>query len=226
MPKIIFENENYFVIEKPSGLVVHPGSNNTKFTLANILIGKTDQLSMKDTIRPGIIHRLDKNTSGLLIIAKNDVFHNYMAKQFEEGKVKKLYRLITDGKYKNSKGIIKVPIGRDPFNRKKMSPQMQNSKMAISKFRVIESFPKNEYVEYSIMTGRTHQIRVHSKFLNAPVLNDPEYGNKVFDPGYGQFLHSIELSFIDIDGKEVTYKSDIPKEFKEKLKELRDVKHS
>ena len=226
MPEIIFENENYFVINKPSGLVVHPGSNNTEFTLANILISKRDELSMLNTIRPGIVHRLDKNTSGLLVIAKNDKFHNYIAKQFENGEVEKKYRLITNGKYKNSNGIIKVPIGRDPANRKLMKAQIDNSKMAISKFQVIESFKNNEYVEFNILTGRTHQIRVHSKFLDAPVLNDPEYGSNTFDPEFGQFLHSTELTFINLSGEKVTYKSNLPKEFKEKLKELRDDKHS
>lgn len=221
MPDIIGETDDYIIINKPSGLVVHPGNGNPDKTLVNILLAKGYDLSMKSTMRPGIVHRIDKNTSGLLIIAKNDKFHNYISEQFASGAVEKVYELITDGKYKTGKGIIEVPIGRDPHNRKLMKATLENSKEAKSIFIVKESFKDNEYVEFKILTGRTHQIRVHSKFVGAPVLNDPEYGKKVFDPEFGQYLHAKTISFIDMDGNNVTFTSDLPEQMEEKLKELR-----
>ncbi len=224
MPEVVFDNESYLIINKPSGLVVHPGTGNWDNTLVNILVAKGYDLSMKETMRPGIVHRIDKNTSGLLIIAKTDEFHHYITKQFAEGKVTKIYELITDGKYKNAKGIIDVPIGRDQNNRKLMKATLENSKQAKSIFNVLESFKDNEYVEFKILTGRTHQIRVHSKFVGAPVLNDPEYGKKVFDPEFGQFLHAKKISFIDVDGTEKTFEAEMPKHMLEKLNELRALK--
>lgn len=224
MPEVVFDNESYMIINKPSGMVVHPGSGNPDKTLVNILVANNIDLSMKETNRPGIVHRIDKNTSGLLIIAKNDKFHNYISSQFQDGKVEKVYELITDGKYKNRKGIIEVPIGRDQNNRKLMKATLENSKPAKSIFNVIESFKNNEYVEFRILTGRTHQIRVHSKFVGAPVLNDPEYGKKVFDADFGQHLHAKKLSFIDMDGTEKTFESRLPDEMEAKLKELRQSK--
>ncbi len=221
MPQIVSETDDYLIINKPSGLVVHPGNGNPDKTLVNILLAKGYDLSMKTTMRPGIVHRIDKNTSGLLIIAKNDKFHNYISEQFANGTVEKVYELITDGKYKTGKGIIEVPIGRDPHNRKLMKATLENSKEAKSIFIVKESFKDNEYVEFKILTGRTHQIRVHSRFVGAPVLNDPEYGKKVFDPEYGQYLHAKTISFVDMDGKEVSFTSDLPEQMEAKLEELR-----
>ncbi len=224
MPEVVFDNESYLVINKPTGLVVHPGTGNWDNTLVNILVAKGYNLSMKETMRPGIVHRIDKNTSGLLIIAKTDEFHNYITDKFAKGEVTKVYELITDGKYKNAKGIIDVPIGRDQNNRKLMKATLENSKPAKSIFNVIESFKDNEYVEFKILTGRTHQIRVHSKFVGAPVLNDPEYGRKVFDPEFGQFLHAKKISFIDMDGIERNFEVELPKQMVDKLNELRALK--
>ncbi len=224
MPEVVFDNESYLVINKPSGLVVHPGTGNWDKTLVNILVAKGYELSMKETMRPGIVHRIDKNTSGLLIVAKTDEFHHFITKQFAEGKVTKVYELITDGKYKNAKGIIEVPIGRDQNNRKLMKATLENSKPAKSVFNVIESFKDNEYVEFNILTGRTHQIRVHSRFVGAPVLNDPEYGRKVFDPEFGQFLHAKKLSFVDMNGEEKVFEAKLPPKMEEKLNELRALK--
>ncbi len=224
MPEVVFDNESYLVINKPTGLVVHPGTGNWDNTLVNILVAKKYNLSMKETMRPGIVHRIDKNTSGLLIIAKTDEFHHYITKQFAEGKVTKIYELITDGKYKKPRGIVDVPIGRDQNNRKIMKATLENSKPAKSIFNVLESFKDNEYVEFKILTGRTHQIRVHSKFVGAPVLNDPEYGKKTFDQDFGQFLHAKKISFIDMDGNEKTFEVELPIQMQEKLQELRALK--
>lgn len=224
MPEILFECDDYLVINKPSGLMVHPGTGNTEKTLVNILIAHKIPLSKATTNRPGIVHRIDKNTSGVLLIAKNDKFHDYISEKFSNKEVEKTYILITDGKYKSAKGIIEVPIGRDSNNRKIMKATLINSKKAKSIFKVKESFPSNEYVEFKILTGRTHQIRVHSKFIGAPILNDPEYSKKVFDLKFGQYLHANELSFLDIEGNIKNFKAEPPIQIIQKLKELRDLK--
>ncbi len=224
MPEIIYECDDYLIINKYSGLVVHPGFGNEDKTLVNILLANNIPLSHLGTNRPGIVHRIDKNTSGVMIIAKNDNFHNFISEKFENGEIEKKYVLISENKYKNSKGIIEVPIGRDSKNRKLMKGQLENSKFAKSIFRVLESFKENEYVEFQILTGRTHQIRVHSKFIGSPVLNDIEYGKKIIDKEFGQFLHANEISFIDKKGKKVKYKADLPKKFNDKLVRLRSIK--
>ena len=224
MPKIIFECEDYLIIDKYSGLVVHPGFGNIDKTLVNILLGHKIPLSFLGTNRPGIVHRLDKNTSGVMIIAKNDSFHKLISEQFENGTVEKRYVLISENKYKDTKGIIEAPIGRDQNNRKLMKAQLENSKFAKSMFTVIEAFKENDYVEFKIFTGRTHQIRVHSKFIGSPVLNDPEYGKKPFDISFGQFLHAKEISFLNTNGEKVTYESLPPSKFNDKLEQLRGNK--
>ena len=221
MPEIIFENDDYMIINKPTGLVVHPGIGNIDKTLVNILIAQKMRLSFPETNRPGIVHRLDKNTSGLMIIAKNNEFHTYVSELFTNSKVNKKYHLLSDGKYKSSKGIIDAPIGRDPHNRKLMKVQLKNSRNAKSIFRVLESFKNNEYVEFRILTGRTHQIRVHSKFIGSTILNDPQYGKNIFNLEFGQFLHATELGFTTKEGMEVKYTVKPPKIFIDKLNELR-----
>ncbi len=224
MPEVIFENEDYLIINKPSGLVVHPGIGNTEKTLVNILLAKNIKLSNASTMRPGIVHRLDKNTSGIMIIAKNDQFHSYITDRFANKEIDKKYHLLSEGKYRTAKGIIDVPIGRDSNNRKLMKAQLENSKPAKSVFRVIESFKNNEYVEFKIYSGRTHQIRVHSKFIGSPILNDPEYGRNIFDSEFGQFLHAVKISFKNNKGEEVTYTAKLPGKFEQKLEELRILK--
>ena len=224
MPKIIFECDDYLIINKPSGLTVHPGIGNQDKTLVNILIHNKIDLSYLDTNRPGIVHRIDKNTSGVMIISKNNKFHNFISEQFQKGEVEKIYILISENKYKDQKGIIEVPIGRNHKNRKLMKGQLENSKYAKSIYRVMESFKNNEYVEFKILTGRTHQIRVHSKFIGSPVLNDIEYGKNIFDYSFGQFLHAEKISFYDFDGNKVKYESIPPEKFNVKLKELREQK--
>lgn len=224
MPEIIFECDDYMIINKPNGLVVHPGIGNIENTLVNILLAQDFPLSKKSSSRPGIVHRIDKRTTGLMIIAKTDKFHDFVAEKFADGGIEKKYELITDGKYKTGKGIIEAPIGRDKNNRKLMKATLHNSKPAKSIFRVIDSFKDNEYVEFMIMTGRTHQIRVHSKFIGAPILNDPEYGKNTFDPEFGQYLHAKELSFNDMDGVRKIFKVKPPQEMISKLEELKGIR--
>lgn len=224
MPKIIYSCDDYLIIDKPSGLVVHPGVGNIDNTLVNILISQDIPLSKIESNRPGIVHRIDKNTSGLLIIAKTNKFHDFILKTFSNGKIEKIYELITDGKYKTSKGIIDAPIGRNPYNRKLMMTTLKNSKPAKSIFFIKESFKYNEYVEFKILTGRTHQIRVHSKFMGAEIFNDPEYGKKVHNLEFGQYLHAKKISFTDMNGNVKIFHSELPKQMIEMLKELRALK--
>ncbi len=212
MLDVVFENENYLIINKPSGLVVHPGNGNKEKTLVNILIAKGINLSKKYTNRPGIVHRLDKNTSGLMLIAKNDQFHDYFQNELELRRVSKKYIGIISKELKIKKGIIDLPIGRDKNNRKLMSVTKDNSRHAITKYSLIGKENGFDLVEFDLITGRTHQIRVHMKYLNSPLLNDLEYGKKyssLDNLREGQYLHSKQIEFKDIDGKEVSYESNI-----------------
>lgn len=217
----IEETDDYLIINKPSGLSVHPGAGNTDKTLVNILLEEVKTLSSADS-RPGIIHRLDKNTSGVMVIAKNDKFHAHLSKQFEERHVEKVYVAITVGNNINQKGMIDAPIGRNTKNRKLMEVTSKNSKEALTIFKVIERFNNYDLVEFRILTGRTHQIRVHSSYINYPILGDPEYGKQI--DNNGQYLHSKFISFLDLNGNEVNYEAPIPNYFQEKINEIKTKK--
>ncbi len=207
---IIFENNNYIIIDKPDNLVVHPGVNNNKNTLVNILISKNKELSKIDTDRPGIVHRLDKNTTGIILIAKNEKFHQYIQKQFENRKVKKIYLGVVKGEMKYKSGEINAPIGRDEKNRKLFKVKLNNSKDSITKFKVLDNINGNDLLEFELITGRTHQIRVHMKYLGNPLLNDLDYGTKIKGCyRKGQLLHSHKLEFLDLENKLVSYVSEI-----------------
>ncbi len=208
---IVSETNDYLVINKPSGLVVHPGNGNEEKTLVNILLAKKINLSKVHTNRPGIVHRLDKNTSGLMVIAKNDQFHDYFQSELESRKVIKKYIGVVSKELKIKKGIVELPIGRDKNNRKLMTVTRDNSKPAITKYIVIEKIGDFELVEFDLITGRTHQIRVHMKYLNSPLLNDLEYGKKYKESNLreGQYLHSRFISFKEINGNQVTFTKEI-----------------
>ncbi len=222
---IIKETEDYMIINKPSGLSVHPGSGNKSKTLLNILVYMKKELSDHDETRPGIVHRIDKNTSGLLIISKNNEFHRYIQKQFEERSVDKDYIALVNGNLQNTRGMIDAPIGRDKNNRLLMTVTSDNSKKALTIFEVVERFKAVDLVNFKILTGRTHQIRVHSKYIGNPIVNDPEYSTTLDEySGFGQFLHAERISFIDMQGNEVEYKAKPPKEFDELLNKLRKEK--
>jgi 23S rRNA pseudouridine1911/1915/1917 synthase len=174
---IMYEDDSILVLNKPSGLVVHPGAGNYTGTLVNALLYHCKDLSgIGGTLRPGIVHRLDKDTSGVMIVAKNDQAHNSLAKQFAGHTVKKIYHAFVWGNVKSDEGTIDLHIGRHPYHRKKMSPLAKKGKKAVTHYSVMKRFRSITYLELSLETGRTHQIRVHLAAINHPVLNDPVYG--------------------------------------------------
>lgn len=212
--EIVYEDDDLIVVNKPQGLVVHPCSSTKSGTLVNGLLKRIKNLSgINGVLRPGIVHRLDKNTSGLMIVAKNDFAHNALAKQIaEKEKFKRFYIALCEGHFKNGEGRIECYIDRDKKDRKKMAPS-DRGKYAITNYKVITSYEKYDLVEFSLETGRTHQIRVHCKMLNHPIVGDDVYGHseKGLD---GQLLHSYKLSFIHPrTEKEMTFKIGLPKYF-------------
>ena len=206
------------VIDKPSGLVVHPGAGNYDNTLVNGLIYYTTDLS-EDDIRPGRVHRLDKDTSGLMLVAKNNKTHELLSEMFKKHDVKRSYIALLDGVLPHEEVKVDAPIGRDKTNRKKMMIR-KDGKEAITHVKVLKRYKNNTLVELNLETGRTHQIRVHMKYIGYPIFNDPVY-NKEIIKGYGQFLHSYKISFNHpITNKKIEYQIDIPKTFKDYLDTL------
>ncbi|WP_018250248.1 RluA family pseudouridine synthase [Orenia marismortui] len=194
---IIYEDEDIIVINKQPDLVVHPAPGNEDGTLVNALLYHCNNLSgINGVIRPGIVHRLDKDTSGAIVVAKNDQSHLNLAEQFKERTTKKIYLTIVDGRLKYKKGKIDAAIGRDPKDRKKMAVTSKNSKKAISRFELLEKYEKHSLVKVKLETGRTHQIRLHMGYLGHPVIGDKLYGynhnNLTVDR---QMLHAHILGF-------------------------------
>lgn len=220
---IVYEDEDVLVVDKPSGLVVHPGSGNYNNTLANGLMYYTENLSdVNGSERPGIVHRIDKDTSGLLLVAKTNAAHQILAEDFKEKKVSRTYIALIDGEFPNRKAIIDAPIGRDVTNRKRMTVTATNSKSAVTHLTVLKRFVGYTLVELKLDTGRTHQIRVHMKYIGYPVHNDPVYSNKKCTE-FGQFLHSKELTFTHpITHKILSFSSPLPKEFQDFLNTLEE----
>jgi 23S rRNA pseudouridine1911/1915/1917 synthase len=193
---IIYENADLIILNKPGGMVVHPSAGHTTGTLVHaILAHAPDIKGVGGEIRPGIIHRLDKGTSGVLIVAKNDQAHRFLQKQFSERQVGKIYLALVDGSPPTPVGRVEAPVGRNPVHRKKMAvvPETKG-RMAISEYQVIEKFPEHELLRIKILTGRTHQIRVHMVFIGCPVAGDRIYGRKrPTIPLERQFLHASEI---------------------------------
>ncbi|QVK05687.1 RluA family pseudouridine synthase [Mycoplasma mycoides] len=221
---IIYQDDDLLVINKQNNITVHPSLNNTNNTIVNALLASDVELSsINGELRPGIVHRIDKQTTGLLIVAKNDKTHKLLSEMFKNHQIYKEYLAIVSGVIKPNKGLIDAPIGRNQTDRKKMSVTAKNSKQAITTFEVVERFLKNTLVKCQIQTGRTHQIRVHFNYINHPVLNDPVYGKKHQEfTDFGQYLHAYKLKFTHpITKKEIELISPLPKEFDDKIKELR-----
>ena len=195
---IVYEDDDLLVINKPSGMVVHPAVGNYSHTLVNALMYHCNNLSqVNGVIRPGIVHRIDADTSGLLLVAKNDIAHVDLAKQISEKSVKREYIALVDGVIKEDTATIDAPIGRDVKNRKKMCVTADNSKDAITNIRVIERYKNSTLITCSLLTGRTHQIRVHMNYIGHSVINDPVYGSKkLVDPLFGQMLHARKIGFV------------------------------
>lgn len=195
---IVYEDDDLLVVNKPSGMVVHPAVGNYSHTLVNALMYHCNNLSqVNGAIRPGIIHRIDADTSGLLLVAKNDMAHVDLAKQISEKSVKREYIALVDGVIKEDTATIDAPIGRDVKNRKKMCVTADNSKDAITNIKVIERYKNSTLITCSLLTGRTHQIRVHMNYIGHSVINDPVYGSKkLVDSLFGQMLHARKIGFV------------------------------
>ena len=213
---IIYEDEYLLVVNKPSGMVVHPAPGNYSGTLVNALMYHCNNLSkVNSEIRPGIVHRIDADTSGLLVIAKNDDVHNNLAEQIKNHTVVRKYIALVWGVINEDSATIDAPIGRDKNNRKKMCVTADNSKEAITHIKVLKRYNNATLIECKLETGRTHQIRVHMEYINHPVVNDPVYGNKkLLDHDFGQMLHAKTLGFIHpITNEYLEFNSNVPEEF-------------
>ena len=205
---IVYQDEDIIVINKPKGMVVHPASSYKKNdTLVNALLYSVDNLSsINGVVRPGIVHRLDKDTSGLIVVAKNDAAHKSLASQIEKKDARRIYLGLCDGNFKDDEGIINAPIARSKRDRKKMAVD-ENGRVAITEYKVLERFGKYTLVQFNLKTGRTHQIRVHSKFIHHPIVGDELYGTVPSDTLH---LHSATLQFKHpITSEVVTITSDI-----------------
>ncbi len=212
---IVYEDEYLLVINKKSGMVTHPAPGNYTGTLVNALLYKFDLEG--DPIRPGIVHRLDKDTSGLMVVAKNEKVHDLLASMIKDKKVERHYLALVEGVIPHETGTIDAPIGRDIYNRQKMAVTDVNGKDSITHFKVLKRYKDKTLVECVLETGRTHQIRVHMAYIKHPVVNDPLYNKKKAD-SFGQMLHSKSIKFTHpITGKEIYYEVEPPKEFMGKL---------
>lgn len=217
---IIYEDDDLLIINKESGMVVHPAPGHYTGTLVNALLYRYKNLA-GDKFRPGIVHRLDKDTSGLMIVAKTEEMLEKISLMISKKEVERKYLAIVDGLIKHDTGEIDAPIGRDRNNRQKMAVTDVNAKEAITHFKVLERFNNNTLLECILDTGRTHQIRVHLSYIGYPVSNDPLYGKGKCSE-FGQMLHSYSIKFKHPrTGKEVKYEVEPPKEFEEKLELLR-----
>ena len=211
---IVYENEDLLIINKESGMVVHPAPGNYENTLVNALLGKFELSS--DLLRPGIVHRLDKDTSGLMIVAKNDWAHEKLANMIKNKEVKRTYLALVTGVIPHETGTIDAPIGRDDREREKMKVTDVNSKDAITHFKVLKRYKKHTLIECNLETGRTHQIRVHLSYIGYPIVNDYVYGKELIDKDFGQLLHSKKIEFNNPrDNKHIEFTVDAPDRFYE-----------
>ena len=222
---IVYEDEYLLVVNKPSGMVVHPAVGNYSGTLVNGLMYHCNNnlSSVNGDVRPGIVHRIDKDTSGLLVVAKNDEVHNELAKQIAVKSVKREYVALVQGVILEDTATIDAPIGRDSNDRKKMGVTDINSKDAVTHLRVLERLDKATLILCKLETGRTHQIRVHLNYIDHPVVNDPIYGKrKMDDVTFGQMLHAKTLGFVHpITNKYLEFSVDVPDKFNEILNSYR-----
>ena len=222
---IVYEDEDVLVINKPKGLVVHPAAGHQEDTLVNgLLYAKGDSLSgINGILRPGIVHRIDKDTSGLLAIAKNDLAHTVLASQLKDHTMARTYEAIVCGSFKEDSGTVDAPIGRHPSDRKKMCVTARNSKNAVTHWEVVDRYPGYTHIRCKLETGRTHQIRVHMAHIGHPILGDTIYGHKKPELGQdSQVLHAGILCFAHPrDGHPVIVAADLPEYFKEVLEKLK-----
>lgn len=220
--EIVFEDSELIVVNKPKGMVVHPAAGNYDGTLVNALLyhcrGRLS--SINGVIRPGIVHRIDKQTSGLLIVAKTDNAHKFLAQQIKEHSFTREYNAVVCGSFKDGQGTIDAPIGRNKYDRKKMCVTDSNSKRAVTHYETIERFKGYSLVNFTLETGRTHQIRVHCAYSGHPILGDNVYG-KPYKGIDGQCLHAKKIGFIHPNGEYMEFDSPLPEYFLRILTELR-----
>lgn len=219
---VLYEDEDIIVINKARGMVVHPAAGVSSGTLVNALLYHCKDLSgINGVIRPGIVHRLDKDTSGVMVAAKNDAAHVDLAEQIRLKTAHRIYQALVLGTIAEEKGVIRAPIGRHPTERKKMAV-VPNGKEATTHFRVLERFSSYTFVECRLQTGRTHQIRVHMAYIGHPLLGDPKYGKKSPFAIEGQALHSAELMLTHPRTKErLRFAATMPADMEEILRTLR-----
>lgn len=222
---VVYEDDHLLVVDKPQGMVVHPAAGNLSGTLVNAVLFHCDGRlsSINGVIRPGIVHRIDKDTSGLLVIAKDNAAHEGLSLQFAEHSIDRFYLAVVHGKVKQEQGRIEKPIGRHPIDRKKMCVTDKNSRFAATNYEVLERFSQFTFVRMKLETGRTHQIRVHMASIGHPVAGDPVYGPaKGVRDLPGQCLHAAVLGFIHPITKEhLVFESPLPEYFSDFLKKLR-----
>lgn len=220
---IVFEDEELVVVNKPQGMVVHPSAGHPNGTMVNALLYHVKQLSgINDVIRPGIVHRIDKDTSGLLMVAKNDQAHIALAQQLKDKTSMRKYVALVHGEIPHEKGTIDAPIGRSKTNRK-MQAVIENGKDAVTHFQVLQRFKEYTLIECQLETGRTHQIRVHMRYIGYPLAGDPLYGPKKTLAGNGQFLHAKVLGFKHPTTNEwLIFEVPLPELFQKTLKNLEE----
>lgn len=221
---ILFEDSDVVVVNKPRGMVVHPAAGNYRGTLVNALLEHCRDLSgIGGVARPGIVHRLDKDTSGVMVVAKTDRAHLHLAKQIKDRTAARKYIAIVHGNPEAEQGLVDAPIGRHPVDRKKMAVTPGQGKEARTKFRVVERFGNYSVVECRLLTGRTHQIRVHMAYIGHPVVGDPKYGPRTAHFSIdGQALHSAELAFQHpVSGRAMVFEAPLPADMEAILRELR-----
>ncbi len=222
---IIYEDDDIIVVNKPKGMVVHPAAGNYSGTLVNALLSYCkDSLSdINGVIRPGIVHRIDKDTTGVLVVAKNNKAHIDLSDKLKAHDIKRVYEAICEGVIKEDAATVDAPIGRHPVDRKKMSVNLKNGRQAVTHFKVLERFKNHTYVELELETGRTHQIRVHMEYIGHPLLGDEVYGRKKqkFDI-IGQALHARTLGFLHPKNSNyLEFNSKLPRSFSDILDKLR-----
>ncbi|MDD5681352.1 MAG: RluA family pseudouridine synthase [Candidatus Omnitrophica bacterium] len=221
--KIIYEDDRLIIVDKPAGMVVHPAPGNYSGTLVNALLHHTGKLSPSAELKPGIVHRLDKDTSGLIIVAKDEAAHSFLARQFNKRTTDKRYITIVEGVVELDNGIVSEPIGRHQRDRKKMSVRFSESRDAVTKYKVLERFKAHTLLEIKPETGRTHQIRVHMAYIGHPVVGDITYGAKK-DDGLikRQALHAASIAFMHPTTREQKkFESKLPEDMKALIKKLR-----
>ena len=221
---IVYEDKDILIINKEQGIVVHPSNGHWEHTLVNAILHHCNDLSgINGVIRPGIVHRIDKDTSGLICVAKNDNAHKFLAEQLKDHTMARDYIALVRGVIQENNGTIDMPIGRDKNNRQKMAVTKDNSKNAVTHFKVLKRFSNNTLIECKLVTGRTHQIRVHMSYIGYPVEGDPLYGSRTYDKLYsgGQLLTAYKLRLIHpTSKKEMEFQIELPTYFKEIIDKL------